>query len=137
MPNHFHLLIKQKDATGIDQFMNSLCTRYSMYFNKKYHRVGHLFQGVYKGVLVETDEQLHHLSRYIHRNPLPLLQGQALRSYPYSSYSTYLYKNDTKWLYPGFILDNFSPRGVNSYEYFVEGKDSEETNLIIAKFTLE
>lgn len=40
MSNHFHLLIKQKEATAIDQFMNSLCTRYVMYFNRKYKRVG-------------------------------------------------------------------------------------------------
>jgi len=78
MPNHFHFLVKQKEENIIDRFMNSFCTRYSMYFNKKYKRIGTLFQGVYKAVLVDSDEQLHHLSRYIHRNPLPLLQGEAL-----------------------------------------------------------
>ncbi len=137
MPNHFHLLVKQKEENIIDRFMNSFCTRYSMYFNKKYKRIGTLFQGVYKAVLVDSDEQLHHLSRYIHRNPLPLLQGEALRSYPYSSYPTYLYKSDTKWLDTKIILDNFSPKGRNSYEYFVEGQDNEETTRIIGKLTLE
>ena len=48
MPNHFHFFIKQKSAGSIDKFMNSLGTRYTMYFNKKYDRVGSLYQGVYK-----------------------------------------------------------------------------------------
>ncbi len=54
MPNHFHLLIKQSEESSIDIFMNSLTTRYSMYFNKRYKRVGHLFQGTYKAVLVDS-----------------------------------------------------------------------------------
>src|SRR3989344_8907196 len=68
MPNHFHLLIKQNDQKVIEHFMRSLATRYSMYFNKKYKRVGKLFQGHYKAVLVSDDRQLLHLSRYIHLN---------------------------------------------------------------------
>lgn len=50
MPNHFHLLIKQNSANSIDRFMNSLCTRYTMYFNRKYKRIGPLCQDVYKRV---------------------------------------------------------------------------------------
>src|SRR3989344_5405375 len=65
MPNHFHMLVKQRSADAIDAFMSSLNTRYSMYFNRKYDRVGSLYQGVYKAVLIETDEQLLHLTRYI------------------------------------------------------------------------
>lgn len=66
MPNHFHFLIKQVGALSIDKFMNSLALRYAVYFNRKYKRIGGLFQDVYKAVSVETDEQLLHLSRYIH-----------------------------------------------------------------------
>src|SRR5437763_38074 len=62
MPNHFHMLIKQKSAISIDAFMNSFITRYVIYFNKKYKRVGPLFQDVYKAVLVETDAQLLYLT---------------------------------------------------------------------------
>lgn len=133
MPNHFHLLIKQHDATAIDRFMNSLCTRFTMYFNRKYKRVGTLFQGVYKAVLVESDEQLLHLSRYIHRNPLDLAsQGEALRNlrdYLNSSYSVYLENSnhkDVKWLHPEYILHSFSSSGVNSYQSFVEQKEVDE-----------
>lgn len=50
MPNHFHFLVKQNSANSIDGFMNSLCTRYTMYFNRKYKRIGPLYQDVYKQV---------------------------------------------------------------------------------------
>ena len=80
MPNHFHFLVKQNSANGIDRFMNSLGTRYTMYFNRKYKRVGSLYQDVYKAVMVGSDEQLLHLTRYIHRNPVPSgSKGDALR----------------------------------------------------------
>ena len=74
IPNHFHLLIKQNPVNGINRFMQSLCTKYSMYFNKKHKRIGKLFQGHYKAVLVKTEEQLLHLSRYIHLNPVANLK---------------------------------------------------------------
>ena len=70
MTNHFHLLIHQVTQTGVTEFVRALCTSYSMYFNKKYHRVGHLFQGVFKAAHVDRDAYLLHLTRYIHRNPL-------------------------------------------------------------------
>ncbi|EKD85788.1 MAG: Transposase, partial [uncultured bacterium] len=76
MPNHFHFFVKQKNPNIIDKFMNSLCTRYTMYFNKKYERVGSLYQGVYKAVLLTTEAQFLHLSRYIHKQALAS-QGEA------------------------------------------------------------
>ncbi|MBU1084777.1 MAG: transposase [Candidatus Beckwithbacteria bacterium] len=73
MPNHFHLLIYQQQKHSINYFMRSLATKYSMYFNAKYKRVGSLFQGVYKAVKVDSEEQLIYLSKYIHRNPFESL----------------------------------------------------------------
>lgn len=72
MPNHFHFLAKQKTIDGITKFMRAICTNYVMYFNKKYERVGTLFQGKYKGVLLDNDTYLLHLSRYIHLNPIKI-----------------------------------------------------------------
>ena len=109
MPNHFHLLVKQKTERGIEGFMKSFGTRYVLYFNKKHERVGGLFQNIYKAVLVKTDEQLLHLSRYIHLNPFP--QGpslQRLEGYKYSSLPAYLGKWRAKWVKPNEILDYFS-----------------------------
>ena len=78
MPNHFHLLVWQKDADAINHFMRSLIVKYAMYFNKKYKRIGPLFQGVYKAVQVENEQQLIYLSKYIHRNPIVLTSGRVL-----------------------------------------------------------
>ena len=85
MPNHFHLFVKQKSPNSIDKFINSLCTRYTMYFNKKYKRVGSLYQGVYKAVLLDNEPQLLHISRYIH-NQVLASQGVPLRSYERQPY---------------------------------------------------
>ncbi|MDP1722121.1 MAG: transposase [Candidatus Gottesmanbacteria bacterium] len=138
MPNHFHFLVHQRDEDGIDRFVNSLGTRYTMYFNKKYKRVGPLFQGVYKAVLVKTDDQLLYLSRYIHRNPLGLdkskilaSQGLALRSWEYSSYKEYLALRQTKWVNRKEILTQFGKKGTTSYQSFVEGFDENENAAYI------
>lgn len=116
MPNHFHFLIKQTGKISIDKFMNSLLTRYTMYFNKKYKRVGPLFQGVYKAVLVASDEQLLHLSRYIHKQALDSyhLAGQDwLYSLP-----EYLGERQTAWVKPLEFKDL-------NYRQFVLQKDEQ------------
>lgn len=126
MPNHFHLLIKQKTERGIEDFMRSLGTRYVMYFNKRYKRVGSLFQGRYKAVLVDSDEQLLHLSRYIHLNP-KLHKKASILNYEYSSLPSYLGRWQAGWLKPDEILDFFSKGNKRaSYKDFVIGKTSEE-----------
>lgn len=129
--NHFHLLLKQVSKDGMTRFMQSLCTSYSMYFNKKYDRVGSLFQGVYKAALVMEDSYLLHLSRYIHLNPLEFQtmlnrEAASIDNYPYSSYSYYLGKKKAKWIDPDPILNFFKSsqrtdlRDFLSYQSFVE-----------------
>jgi len=133
MPNHFHLLIKQQGESDMEYLMRSLMSRYSKYFNKRHHRVGPLFQGRYKAVLVESDAQLLHLTRYIHRNPFPLqsLQRTVLsrEDSPLfiqpTSYPNYLGQINQQWLKPDFILENFSKTGFNSYQAFVESQDND------------
>lgn len=137
MPNHFHFLVNQKHFQSIDKFMNSLATRYSMYFNRKYKRVGSLYQDVYKAVLVTTDEQILHLTRYIHKQALAL-QGDAwergMEEQP-SSYLDYVGKRKTEWVEPNEILQFFSRTNPNlSYESFV--KEQEDLSYI-GKLTLE
>ncbi len=132
MPNHFHFALKQKNSNSIDKFMNSLGTRYTMYFNKKYKRVGSLYQNVYKAVLIETIEQLLHLTRYIHKQALAR-PGRVLQGQP-SSYSEFLGLRKTKWIYPEEILSFFSKKqSTLSYKSFVEHEDNTDVigNLII------
>lgn len=122
MPNHFHFLVKQKSPQSIDKFIQSLCTRYTMYFNRKYKRVGPLFQGTYKAVLVTSDEQLLHLSRYIHQQSLTL-QGDTLQAQP-GSYLDYLGLRKTLWVKPKEILSFFSKTNpAFSYEAFVKQQE--------------
>lgn len=133
MPNHFHLLIKQKARDSIDKFMSSMATRYTMYFNKKYKRVGSLYQGVYKAVLVDTEEQLLHLTRYIHRNPLILAsKGLSLQEIGQpSSYIDYLGLRKTEWVKPDEILRFFSNKNTGlNYESFVAESDDYGYNSI-------
>lgn len=72
MPNHFHLLLRQKLDGGISAFMQKIGTSYVMYFNRKHERSGRLFEGPFKAKLVEKDEYFSHLSTYIPLNPVEL-----------------------------------------------------------------
>lgn len=140
MKNHYHMLIRQENETAMDQFMNSLWTRYTMYFNRKYKRVGPLFQDVYKAVLVETEEQLLHLTRYIHLNPIakrnfrnPASKGDALRSYFFSSYPDYIGIRNTAWIHPERILDRWHADRYKQYESFALEIGIEEWSAQIIK----
>lgn len=110
MPNHFHAIVRQIKDTGISRYMQRVLDSYTKFFNKKYERTGHLFQGPYQVVQIESNEQLLYLSAYIHRNPREL-SGWENREhrYPWSSYQDYIHKN--RWgelLKQEIILDQFS-----------------------------
>lgn len=133
IPNHFHFLLKQDEPRVIEGFMRSLLVRYTTYFNKHHNRVGHLFQGVYKGILIDREDYLLWLSRYIHRNPLELLEeGEKLCDYPYSSYGAYLGKVKISWLKTEDVL---AGRSASHYQDFVEGTEEEPEDL--SPYTLE
>lgn len=72
MPNHYHLMVQQQENNGITEFMRKLGTGYTNYFNLKNSRVGALFQGKFKAVLLEREAHFQHLPHYIHLNPLDL-----------------------------------------------------------------
>lgn len=116
MPNHFHMLVKQIEDNGISTFLSKLSNSYTKYFNTKYERPGPLFQGSFKAVRIEDDEQLLHVSRYIHLNPLIDYLTRDLKTYPYSSYPEYL---DIRkgFCQKDVILDHF--RKPSDYEQFV------------------
>ena len=90
MPKHFHLLLKQKGDEGISNFMRKATNSYTKYFNIKNERVGPLFQGRFKAVRIGNDEQLLHVSRYIHLNPVVANLAANIRDYQWSSYSAYV-----------------------------------------------
>lgn len=120
MPNHFHLLIKQKVETGITRYISNSTNSYTKYFNTKNKRVGPLFQGNFKAVHIETTEQLLHVSRYIHLNPITssMLSKDALEAYPWSSYSAYLHALKNTMVTPTPVMENFI--SVLDYKFFVK-----------------
>lgn len=108
MPNHFHLLLRQRKEKGIAKFMHKLGLGYTTYFNQKYQRTGALFQGTYKAILVEREAHFIHLPYYLHMNPFALkfpnwregevddrdVAMQFLENYRWSSYPDYIGKHN-------------------------------------------
>lgn len=127
MPNHFHFFLKQRNKNSMNQFLHSICTRYTMYFNRKYKRIGPLYQDIYKAVSIDHEEQFIYLSKYIHKQALFYKlsagsKGPALRSYEQpSSYPEYLGERKTEWIHPTDILSYFSKTNPKlSYKAFIE-----------------
>lgn len=118
MPNHFHLLLKQTKNNGISIFMKRISDGYTKYINTKYDRVGPLFQGAFKNVYIETDEQLIHLSRYIHLNPVisNIIEVESLLQYHWSSLTEYI-TNKYRFINPDIILSYFPKQ--EEYKHFV------------------
>ncbi len=108
MPNHFHLLLRQKEDNGISKFMNKIGVGYTNYFNLKYERVGPLFQGAFKSILIDKEPQFLYIPYYIHLNPLDLIipnwrengvnklktAVEFLDSYKWSSHRDYIGKSN-------------------------------------------
>jgi len=121
MPNHFHFLIRQSKENGISKFMSLISNSYTKYFNTKYKRVGPLLQGTFKAVLIESDELLVHVSRYIHLNPIISGLVKDLEDYRWSSYLEYIKPIDT-FCSINEILGFFTPNEREKYKKFVENQ---------------
>lgn len=119
MPNHFHLLLKQLNENGIPEFMRRIENGYAKYNNIKNKRVGPLFQSIFKAVRIETDEQLLHISRYIHLNPVTnfLVDIKNFLSYPWSSFHEYTNPSTSSFIDSQTVLSFFKNK--NSYFKFV------------------
>lgn len=128
MPNHFHLLLKQLGDNGIQEFLSKVINSYTKYFNTKHKRVGPLFQGQFKAVAIESDEQLLHLSRYIHLNPFVAEITKDWQNYPYSSITEFI-SNETSMCSINEILAFF--KNPEKYKSFVS--DQEDYGLQLAR----
>lgn len=139
MPNHFHLLLRQNTKKSLSSFIHRLTVSYSMYFNKRYNRVGHLFQGNFKAKIITKDEYLLHLSRYVHLNPLKIINTTLdLETYPWSSYPEYLSKNKEEICDKEIVLqqfDNMYPQ--ERYKKFVNSMISNSELIKIKSFIIE
>ena len=120
MPNHFHLIIREVKEGGISQYMQRVLNSYTKYFNARYEKSGHLFQGPYKAVHIKDDNHILYLSTYVHKNPTELKEWKKKeRFYTWSSYQDYIGKN--RWgdlLMPGIVIEQF--KKVTDYYDFVQ-----------------
>lgn len=90
MPTHLHFILKQLVKNGITIYMKDILNSYTRYFNIKHRRKGPLWESRFKSVLIETDEQLLHLSRYHHLNPVTARLIERPEDWDYSSYREYI-----------------------------------------------
>jgi putative transposase len=118
MPNHLHLIVKQLQDSGISQFMKDALNSYSRYYNTKYERVGPIFQGRFKAVEIEDDDQLIHLSRYIHINSYVANVTDDLENYPWSSLKLFINNKKTRLCNPELILEIVG--STKEYQNFVD-----------------
>ncbi len=121
MPNHFHLLLKQVSDNGVSMFLSKATNSYTKYFNKKYRRVGPLFQGTFKAVQIKSGEELVSLSRFIHLNPLTGFIVKDLSRFPFSSYLEYINSNSRSICKKDYILQHF--QNPQEYEQFVHNPE--------------
>lgn len=130
MNNHYHLIL-ETPLGNLSKVMHYLNTSYAVYFNSKYKRVGPVYQGRFKAILVEQDEYLHYLSRYIHLNSIRAGMVKSPEEYRWSSYRYFmLAQKQSEWLKIDFILSIFNEdvrKAKKQYEQFVlEGIGREE-----------
>ena len=126
MNNHFHILIETQ-LPNLSKALQWLTVCYAGYFNRKYHRVGHLFQGRFKSILVDADEYLKQLTRYIHLNPVRAGLVNQPGDYQWSSYPIYSGKViEPVWVETEWTLSQFSrtrKAAIKNYIGFVENVD--------------
>lgn len=142
MPNHFHLLVREKQEGGTSLLMKKLLTAYSMYFNKKHKRSGSLFEGKFKAKHADTDEYLRYLLAYIHLNPIKIIDSkwkeEGIKDYVAAKefLDEYRYSSYPEWT----GLERVESRILNresAPEYFTTTKDFDDFVNDMLKFKEE
>jgi putative transposase len=142
MENHFHLVLMTPEA-NLSAFMQRFNTTYTVYYNRRHKRSGHLYQGRYKAILLEEDSYLLELSRYVHLNPVRIKQFsrrdikeklKIIHTYPWSSYRGYIrLKGRERFIDYGTILGMIGggddQKRRKSYERFVISGIAEDMNM--------
>lgn len=136
MPNHYHLLLKTPEG-NLSRSMRHINGVYTQRYNRKHGQDGPLFRGRYKAILVERDNYLLGLVKYIHRNPLRARMIKRLNDYPWSSHKGYL-SESKKWNWiskePLFtLLTKFKSMRLREYKDFVNENDSKEITDFMTK----
>ena len=119
MPTHYHLLVYVgEDETAMTRLLRGINSSYTVYFNKKYQRVGPLFQSRYKACRIENEAYLEHITRYIHLNP------KHWKTYKFSSLPYFLELKQAQWLNPQRVMETFKDK--EEYSAFLEDYESQK-----------
>lgn len=121
MNNHVHLLINE-GSDSIGRIMKRINVSYASYFNKKYQRVGHLFQDRFKSEIIDTDGYLFSAARYIHNNPVKAGISPTPEGYAWSSYNLYTDRSKPSFniVDTDFLLDMYSSNTVRARKLMME-----------------
>jgi len=131
MPTHIHLLLKQVADNGITKYLGRILNSYSRYFNAKHHRSGPLWDSRFKNVLVASDEQLLHISRYIHLNPTSADLVNDPENWVHSSYHEYINANNNVTSFCEFKkIINLNSK---QYKTFTDNRKSYQHDLSFIK----
>lgn len=136
MPTHFHMLLKQKTNNGIEKFMSDIINAFTRFHNLKHERKGPIFLPRFKSVMIQKDEQLLHVSRYIHLNPYSSLcvnTYSELIEYYWSSYREYIGSKKDGICQTDLILGFFNHDRAK-YKQFVEDNADHQRSLEFVKY---
>jgi putative transposase len=128
MDNHYHLVMETPGGNLV-KVMHGINGGYTGYFNRKYGRAGHLFQGRYKAILVDKESYLVELSRYVHLNPVRARVVKRPEEYRWSSYPGFINKSKARdWIEYGWVLGRFGEDTTiarKRYRVYVHGEVTE------------
>jgi putative transposase len=148
MGNHYHLLLSPCFENGLSLFLRKLNTGYANYFNARYTRVGTLFQGRTKKILIDSDSYMLHILNYIHLNPLDLKENtvawregqiedhksalEFLKAYRWSSYQDYVgIKNFPSILRTDFFTEVFEGQYEKQLEEYLKDIDVSQIKYLL------
>ena len=141
MDNHFHLLLLMQGISRLSQLMHHVQLFYAKYFNRKYGRVGHVFQSRYHSIPVDTDRYFLIVDRYIHLNAVRAGMVQKPEDFPWSSYRDRFSKSPCEWIAHAEVLDYFGKeltKQLKDYRLFTEeaiGSPEEWPDATLRKMT--
>lgn len=121
MKNHFHLLIEQCQDISISKLILKVCTSYSKFVNKKYGRVGHIFQDSFKAVTIKSDPQLMWILSYMHTNPVKDGIVKHPGEYQWSSYNDYKIGRGLPIVHTDFLKESFKNNDFNTEDLVSKG----------------
>lgn len=131
MSNHFHMLVRNLEDKILSVYMHRVLTAYSKYFNAKYNKKGHVFEGPYGAVHIKNNNQLLHLSAYIHKNPKEIGEWKnTYEKYPWSSYQDYISLN--RWgnfISTDIVLKQF--KNQSQYKDFVFTSTAKDPSVLL------